>query len=475
MEPIQTQREEWLFITTSPTHRRPTEAERSQMRQRVMREIGYTRRKTSARSQTHAEPLHEHSFERPCTSTSPVVGQGLSGSTAVCPSSFCSPARQSRSSLGVPSSLPAFVVCPSALDGESRWLLQHMFSVGTPTKFRIYRDRWYPVCMNSPAAFGQMLASYATHVSKDSPERKLNHFILKSHTRAVAGVRNSLASHRTGDKRTLNRTLSAITALACYSHLGGDMVSWKMHMAAIARLVADSGFALHELDLKVIELVEWVESIGSYVLDTPPALGLAGTRVPDQPSPAEPVPPFFNGTDPPPSLVSAFRALRWTNTQLSLRMKIEGESIWQSPTDIDELIYPLTCRFLQLHTDRHAFSPIHICIRSGALLYLAEFRRRSGISPVVTDIHLSHLCSSLKSVDRGTVKPELILWLLTVGIMEARSTLHQRYLHTQLALLLKSSGIGSSLHWREHIRDIVWLDCLFDWQLDIVWDALDLG
>jgi hypothetical protein len=81
-----------------------------------------------------------------------------------------------------------------------------------------------------------MLATYATHIAQGRPEYKLKPFILSSHTKALSGVRIFLGSSSMCDKQMLNGAVSAIAALACYSHFEGDALSWKLHITAVSRL-----------------------------------------------------------------------------------------------------------------------------------------------------------------------------------------------------------------------------------------------
>ncbi|CEN61353.1 hypothetical protein ASPCAL08007 [Aspergillus calidoustus] len=221
--PHPSQPREWVFITTSPTHRHPDKSQRSRARRRVMREIGYARRKA------HAQAVPGEEYE------TQLITRG---------------AIQMSSALAAPVVSPAPALSSLALDRESRWLLHHMFSDTNSNQSRIYRDRWYPICLTNAAAFNQMLATYATHVAQGRVEYELKPFILSSHTKALSGVRLSLASSSMFDKHMLNGAVSAIAALACYSHLEGDALSWKLHITAVARLVEESGLAVKELDQK---------------------------------------------------------------------------------------------------------------------------------------------------------------------------------------------------------------------------------
>jgi hypothetical protein len=102
-----------------------------------------------------------------------------------------------------------------------------------------------------------MLATYATHISQYHVQLDLKHFILSNHTKALVRVRNDIGAMSLGSKQVFEGTLSAITALACYSHLQGDMISWRSHMSAVATLIQESGLSLGSLDEKLVTVVKW--------------------------------------------------------------------------------------------------------------------------------------------------------------------------------------------------------------------------
>jgi hypothetical protein len=238
--------DEWVFVTTTPKRPRPTKGQRSQMRRRVMREIGYTRRNTQSSSNFFAVDLQSGSSQNP----------ELSPSSA---------------------RIPPFLGNPDAFDRESHCLLHHsmlffflsfflsptdwfpclVFSDAIPSQFQIYKDRWYPICITNPAAFDQMMATYATHITQCHPQHELKEFILKNHTKALMRVRNDVGYMLLGNKQILKGTLTAIAALACYSHLQRDMVSWRSHMAAVARLLYETELSLECLDRKLATLIKW--------------------------------------------------------------------------------------------------------------------------------------------------------------------------------------------------------------------------
>ncbi|KAL4973890.1 hypothetical protein BDW66DRAFT_168281 [Aspergillus desertorum] len=394
---IQSRSAEWVFVTTSHAHRRPTKAQRSQMRQRVMREIGYARRKE------HSTVSQREMSCVPTDTFSPVLVHGPSAIESQ--PGFLS---ASVPTIPTPVSIISSVAWPVTLNTESQWLLQHMFSDTASSKFRIYRDRCW------------------------------QHLILTNHSRALVGVRNHLGSQPASDSQAFYGMLSAIAALACYSHLVDDRPSWGLHMMATFQLIKESGLKPNELDGRVIDLAQWVDSIGSYAFDIAP-----------------PLPPCLRDLDLPVPLCSAVRALQSVNAQFSLRAFTAGTSIWRNPTEIDRVIYPLTYQLLSIRQDTGDIPPICSCIRSAALLYLAEFRRESGISPVRTDVLLQRFCNALNAIDQASIKPELTLWLLTVGAMEGMNTADQHYFCSRLSRTFRALGIDSMLLWKRYLEAVV--------------------
>ncbi|KAL4885861.1 hypothetical protein BJY04DRAFT_179359 [Aspergillus karnatakaensis] len=453
----QDQPEQWVFITTSPAHQRPTKAQRSQARQRVMREIGASRRK-------------EH--EKACDgAVSTLKNASLDSSSDV--NLAWNGSHRSRTAVALSAYAPSFEVYPITLDDDSRWLLQHMFSGAIPSQSRVYLERWYPLCITNAAAFHQMLATYATHVSLAGHNHSLNELILTNHTKALAGVRSYLDSQPIIDKYALYGAVSAVTALACYSHLSMDVLSWQLHTAALCQLVNGLGFGLANLDAMVKSLIQWVESIGSYAFDIAPTLGdpqsgaLQYRRSLD-----ELLPPSLSSLTFHKSLISAYQALRQINTQLYSRTSILGTSTWDNQAEINQLTYPLIYELLSLNQATHNLSPLSCCLRYAALLYLAEFRRKTGVCPVVTDLHIQGLRYSLETVKQGSPSPELKAWLLTVGAMEANFLPDKQYFYNRLSCTLWDLQVDSVLHWKQYLEETVWLGGLFDEKLYSIWNAV---
>lgn len=187
--------------------------------------------------------------------------------------------------------------------------------------------------------------------------------------------------------------------------------------------------------------------IGSYALDIASASGDINEEVDHIHFPSKSVLPCLDSLDLPAPLLSAFQLLQWTNTQI-----VPQGPIWSNPVEVDWLIHPLTHHFLSLRYDAYAFGPIFSSIRSGALLYLAEFRRMSGVSPVVTEVHARQLRLSIEALSPTSVPSELTLWLLTVGALEATVSPDSGFFYSYLLLLFRAFGIHSVLCWRQRLK-----------------------
>jgi hypothetical protein len=210
-----------------------------------------------------------------------------------------------------------------------------------------------------------------------------------------------------------------------------------------------------------------VDLIGSYALDIPPTLGDIDGRVEFTHFPCDSVPLCLYSVDLPAPLLSAFQSLHWANTHV-----LQQKSICSNPSEVDRFIYPIIHRFLSFHYDAYTFGPTCSSIRSGVLLYLAEFRRMSGINPVVTEVHVRQLRFSMETLGSSSVPSELVLWLLTVGALEATATSNQDFFYSRILLLFQALKINSIECWRQSLTRIVWSDAVFDRNLEIIWSLL---
>jgi hypothetical protein len=112
-----------------------------------------------------------------------------------------------------------------------------VFSDGAPIHLQIYRDKWLPVCLDTPAALSQMMVCYTAHLYRWQrvPEPNLQNIMLKNHAKALALVRKRLGSP---DQPLTEGYLIAIIMFACYAHINRDSKGWSMHMSAIRYVTA---------------------------------------------------------------------------------------------------------------------------------------------------------------------------------------------------------------------------------------------
>jgi hypothetical protein len=193
-----------------------------------------------------------------------------------------------------------------------------------------------------------------------------------------------------GNGEGLEGTLAAIAALACHAHLNRHMPSWKLHIAAIGRVIRLKRQLLRYLNPRLVALVQWyislplsclftadiyrVESIGSYALDTSPSSNTSRpdvSQTTDHDSPInEPVVPYIYDTNVSTPLLDAFKALQTMNARLSLLYSTLEERTWHNPAGIDQLVEPVTRQFLSTLCRLDPPGSIGPCVRSGAILYL---------------------------------------------------------------------------------------------------------
>ncbi|PCG93036.1 Hypothetical protein PENO1_085660 [Penicillium occitanis (nom. inval.)] len=387
----------------------------------------------------------------------------------------------------IPSSLEIGLGYHTPLENKARLILSHMFSDFIPSYLRIYRDKWFPTTIGNTSAFDQMLATYAKHLLNWQRETfqdqdrssVLSEIVFSGHVKTLAFVRLNLSIDE-DDGEQVEKVITAIVALACYAHLCLDMDVWKLHMAAVGRIFEAKGFSLSP---RLMALVEWVDGIGSYDLDAAPIFDSAHetTLITHDPNESH-MHTHLADTDISTPLINAFGALRSMNTQLTLLHSALGNKIWQTitPIEIDRLVNPLVRMFLSSSARLDSPLSTGACIRSGALLYLAEFRRRSGISPVIVDLHLRNLSQAMMDASFIAMDPSLRIWLLTIGAIEEGSAVsypHEDggFFHRWLAIELAGYGITSLSEYKRLLSDIVWFDLLFDEKLNYLAKDMNLG
>jgi hypothetical protein len=219
-----------------------------------------------------------------------------------------------------------------------------------------------------------------------------------------------------------------------------------------------------------------VDTIGSYAFDASPSLNIPYLKplvIVHQPQLCLHLFELLNSLDHRHShdLVQAFHTLQSLNRHLTLSYSVHGPSIWADPMSIDGLVNPTVHQFLclcipseALHKDFLLWS----CLRSAALLYLAELRRRSGISPIITTVHMRKLKFCVMAIEKQcSLHPTLLVWLLTIGALESTTRSDKSYFDFQLRRLQQQLGITTLSDFRVFLNEILWFDALFDTRLEL--------
>jgi hypothetical protein len=219
-----------------------------------------------------------------------------------------------------------------------------------------------------------------------------------------------------------------------------------------------------------------VDTIGSYAFDASPSLNIPYLKPPvtvHQPQLSFQLFELLKSLDHRNSgdLVQAFHALQGLNRHLTLSYSFHGPSIWADPVSIDELVNPTVHQFLSLCIPSEALhekSLVWSCLQSAALLYLAELRRRSGVSPVITTAQMCKLKSGVMAIEKHcSLHPMLLLWLLTIGALESTTGSDESYFNFQLGRLQQQLGITTLSEFRVFLNKIIWFDALFDTRLEL--------
>lgn len=165
-------------------------------------------------------------------------------------------------------------------------------------------------------------------------------------------------------------------------------------------------------------------------------------------------------------LMQAFESLQSLDDHILSLCSTHDSSPLDDQSRIDVIVYPVVKQFMfcrapgedSLH-ERAMFS----CLRAGALLYLAELRRRSGISPVRITYQLTLLVDAIAAIeDHPDLTPVMHLWLLTVGALEATIPADQHFFLCRIRGLKSELMIEHISQYREYLREVVWLDTLLE-------------
>lgn len=381
-------------------------------------------------------------------------------------------------------------------------LIDHLFSEAYP-ELKNLRDSFFPVGLMDAAAFHQVLAVLAIHLpfnrSKElnkSMDYETTEIVLH-HAEAIKMLNTRMQDVHAA---TSDGTIGTIVLMVCHSYMQEDFNMWRAHMRGMKHLLKirkanaslggteDGGCGSLSLSPALRMTLEWVDSTGSLAQDTPPVFPFPSHLVPFHPV----FPPTIHL---PPYLYVVQTALASTFSNLSLICDLfmdiaklsaladagarSNSSFWMGESSISwgaTFLEPVTYRLLALQ-DRvnplDTSSILQETMRLSLLIYLGPIRRKFGIFIMKMMIQLGKLLAVLReSIDLGVELNGLILWIVTIGAMEASETTLQDQFDSILNELLLDLGIIPSSAWEKRLQDLMWVEDVHGARFQSLWRRL---
>lgn len=364
------------------------------------------------------------------------------------------------------------------IDSDSNWVLHHMFSDHIPTRFQNYKRMWYPLCIRDPAAFHQMIACFSMqllHWQRGSEEKAMR-IAVSHHTEALALVRErlSLEQNKQQHQPVAQEYLWAILMFVCWAHLNDDVETWKMHMSAIHTIISSQNCKFAQDDSIFYRLFQWSDITGSYAFGLPsyiskpladplPAVSKTTLRLPLR--------RLIDTLEPQYRLpwLHSFQSLQDLNEKLAQLQTELGASALEDPLQMDALVNPVISRILRTRLpqdgdDGDISGQLNVLmgLRAGALLYMADMRRRCGIVPVRTTYQINVLIESYKAMENHPgMSPLLRLWLATTGALESPTSTEQHHFCNQVQLLASELDIHGTTVYQQKLEEVIFLDPIF--------------
>lgn len=337
-----------------------------------------------------------------------------------------------------------------------------------PPRLGVYRSFWFPLALTDPAALRQVLASYTIHrhiVESIAPGKSLD-AVLESNSQVIRSVRERLGTNT--ECCDWNGLLCAMTAMACHAHLKGDLWQWRNHVQAIrCVLEALGGLDTPTLSIQLRKFIQWIQVIGCYVLDEAPVLAhplqvSTNTRSGQRCGSLSPSTGGLASTIPLSSDLNPAMEAVMMLTDVQSTSSDPRQAEWDYDSTLHDRINRIVCSLLccrNMATKNNELDLGEALFRSGALLYLAEFRRQCGDAPVTTSTHVDQLHRLLSQLDgerTPACNPSFELWLTVLGALEAMSMVHKSMFEGRLALLLTHRNFFQVEQLEAELGSIVW-------------------
>ncbi|KAF3032390.1 hypothetical protein E8E12_003484 [Didymella heteroderae] len=369
---------------------------------------------------------------------------------------------------------------PIELDDEARALVANIWNPNS-THASLLRGSWFPVGLDSPAAFHNTLANSQNFVFqkiRGAFPSQDNAQALVHHQKALRLARELLSD---STKYTSNEVLGTIVSFTCHHALLGSFAGgeWKQHQGALLKLIELRG-GFDTIDQEHLRItVSWGDLMGSFAQDIPPSVPLPRRWEVDSRSPP--------GTPRPHSAIT----LAWKQ---QLPMNLDWVTIFD---DVVQLMYldhafnerqqelavtsgswmePTMYRLLAIRPllkDDGRGNVLEEVCRLGTLLFLAPFWRALGHSPVWTAAisrNLQLVLVQYKTEWHG-LKP-LLVWTLYFAAVETSDLAERSQFVFMLAMVMSGMQLRSWDELMEVVKGVLWVDSVFAGSDELIRDEV---
>ncbi|KAL6704519.1 hypothetical protein ACN47E_008148 [Coniothyrium glycines] len=373
-----------------------------------------------------------------------------------------------------------FSTYPVDVDDSGRILLANIFDTDSLHSTQL-RGSWYPVGLESAAAFHNVLAN-----SQNFLFQKANgYFPSQDDTLALVYHHKALryASEMMKDvsKHQSDEMLGAVASFMCHQALLGNFAGtdWHKHRSALISMIRGRGGynALRKEHLRIT--LTWSDLLGSFTQDIPPLVPMPqkwethSRSPPNSPRPISTMSllwkqllpmqiDWISVFDDTAQLISLDQAFN----EKQLVLAITSGS-WMEPT-----IY----RLLEIRPLHHSTDREHLIeevCRLGTLLFLAPLWRIMGQSPVRTTAITRNLLLLLTKnmIEWNELKP-LLLWVVYMAAIETQDLGERSQLVFMLAVLMSGMQL---LEWQDImklIKSVLWVDKVYGGTDDLIRDEV---
>jgi hypothetical protein len=134
-----------------------------------------------------------------------------------------------------------------------------------PEQPGLLRTRWFPMVLTEAATFQVIMLLAASHLALLQNSKDNGPNILQLKSKAIALVRNSLATDGPSDQ-----LIGAVVKMASYEAMFGDQDSFTMHMGGLLKMVEMRG-GLSSLGLNgmLARMCVWIDRNSAMLHNTP--------------------------------------------------------------------------------------------------------------------------------------------------------------------------------------------------------------